>query len=147
MEVSVKWIRPLTSTVKALSHQSNHHAMMSKRAIWSPLVVGLLLSLPPITIFADKWLRKMGDENFPIATRALFDSAVHIILGCLSWTAVTAHRGLNGKMRFELLLAAAFSAGVDIDHFIASGSLNLKVIISSCILIVDCLIVTLIWRQ
>jgi hypothetical protein len=101
--------------------------MVSRRPLCSPLVVGLLLTLPAITIIADALLLKLSSDGVPLVARALFDSSAHIVLGCISWIIVTLYRGINLKSRGELLLAALFSAGVDLDHFIAARSLNLQV--------------------
>ncbi|OWA50668.1 hypothetical protein BV898_15178 [Hypsibius exemplaris] len=100
--------------------------MLSKRQLCSPLVAGILLVLPLVTIVADGLLQKLGDEGAPMAARALFDSVVHVALGCLAWAAVTVHRNFGRRFWWELSMAAAFSAGVDVDHFIAARSFALK---------------------
>lgn len=57
--------------------------------------------------------------------RALSDNTVHGVVGLWSWAIVI---GLRKKSDFsEVLLAGFLSSVIDMDHFIASGSLSLKV--------------------
>lgn len=73
-----------------------------------------------------------GDKIvFSVATsdmlrRAAADSAIHGLIGLLSW-AVVVSPGLKFDTWLSCGLCGLLACSVDIDHFIASRSLNLKV--------------------
>lgn len=61
--------------------------------------------------------------------QAVFDNATHSIIGGLCWCIFCLrYRSFNAyQTLIEVALCALISSLIDIDHFIAAGSLNLKV--------------------
>lgn len=61
--------------------------------------------------------------------RALGDSITHGIVGAFSWaTVIMVAENLRTAPKWtEILLAGVMASSIDIDHFIAAKSLNLKV--------------------
>lgn len=68
----------------------------------------------------------LGQRCVSMWSRALCDSAVHAALASLAWLVVNADH-----MTFSTLMQSSvcgfLSSAVDLDHFIAAGSLSLKV--------------------
>ena len=61
--------------------------------------------------------------------RAIGDSLTHGIVGAFSWTAVVmATESLRSASKWiEILLAGILASSIDVDHFVAAKSMNLKV--------------------
>lgn len=63
-----------------------------------------------------------------IFLRAVVDSSTHATIGGLSWAVVESDKLLMNYQSWMNCLACVFlSAIVDVDHFLAAGSLDIKV--------------------
>lgn len=103
--------------------------VMLKTPTCSPILIISCLSLPVITIVGDLGLRKLSAAGTPTFVRALFDSFVHISLGCVAWSGSIISQNFQISFRQEMIFAALISASLDVDHFIMAGSMKLQVIL------------------
>ena len=116
------WLLACTDILFAMASETEKtHALLqtcSTESLLSSLGLGLFCTV------ADRLLQ------FPIIQqnawlRALSDNSVHCVIGMWSWAIVI---GIRKKTDFgEIILAGFLASVIDIDHFLLSGSLSLKV--------------------
>lgn len=96
--------------------------------IFSPKAVVLELLLISICIVDDSSvIPNVILENH--LARAVVDTLTHGVIAALSWLLVTDFQ-MNMKNLTEVMSCGVFGMVIDVDHFIAAGSLSLSVSIN-----------------
>ncbi|XP_066999453.2 uncharacterized protein [Anabrus simplex] len=66
-------------------------------------------------------------RNIDLTLKALVDNVTHCVIGLITWViAILGSERIGISHCFEVLLCGIFSSMIDVDHFIAAGSLKLK---------------------
>ncbi len=97
--------------------------------IFSPKAVVLELLLIGICVLDDSSVKPAFVSENHLA-RAMVDSLTHGVIAALSWLLVTDIQ-MNVSNLTEVSLCAFLAMVIDVDHFIAAGSLSLSVSIAS----------------
>ena len=101
--------------------------------IFSPKAVVLELLLISICVLDDSSVKPSFINENHVA-RAIVDSLTHGVIAALSWLLVTDFQMTVINLT-EVSLCAFLAMVIDVDHFIAAGSLSLSVsmnIVTSC---------------
>jgi len=89
---------------------------------WFPLVAILV-----VAVLGDILVHQYTFPFHPLIFKCLMDSGTHFALAALSWIFMD-NTALTKKKEMLLpLLCGVLSSLIDLDHFIAAGSLNLEV--------------------
>ena len=92
---------------------------------FTPTTIGMNVIIGGACIAGDQ-LVAVGVIRENIWLRALTDNLVHGIVALLSWAAVLDFRFYKLQV-MEVLLSGFLGSAVDLDHFVAAGSVKLKV--------------------
>jgi len=85
-------------------------------------VLCVTATIPTLCICGDAYMQRCVS----IWSRALCDSTVHAAVASVAWLAVTADQ-LTLFTLMQSAVCGLLSSAVDLDHFIAAGSLSLEV--------------------
>ncbi|CAH1801409.1 unnamed protein product [Owenia fusiformis] len=92
----------------------------------TPYLVIYELMLWTVCLVGDNFLPTLNIIKDHIWAKALADSATHGAIGALSWAVCVDLDFRNNYKVLECILAGFLSCAIDLDHFIAAGSFQLK---------------------
>jgi len=82
---------------------------------------GLNVVLVATCVVGDGFIQACFDRRVPNEVSAVADSLVHGLVGVFSWAAITSGRHVG-----EAVVCGVIACLIDVDHFIAAGSLKLQ---------------------
>jgi len=84
-------------------------------------VLCAVVMLPMLCVVGDAYVRRCVSRW----SRAISDSAVHAAVASVAWLAVTADH-VTVLTLLQSALCGLLSSAIDLDHFVAAGSLSLE---------------------